>query len=204
MTDGLRNIITGISEATERNLIQTTLNFLRKSKNASGKIKESKLINKEDEVIYLTNFANQHKIWINSLDDRLYIGEGAEQKVYLNEDGKNVTKINNLIFYLSWEDYLISLLIHNYLFPSTAYTFLGFLVKDEILHSIVQQPFIVSTEPTKLEDVRIFLEMNGFIHKKNNDYYNTNLGIILEDLHDENVLTNQGVFFFIDTAIYLL
>jgi len=26
----------------------------------------------------------------------------------------------------------------------------------------------------------------------------------LEDLHDENVLTNGGILFFIDTAIYLM
>jgi Serine/Threonine/Tyrosine Kinase found in polyvalent proteins len=43
----------------------------------------------------------------------------------------------------------------------------------------------------------------GFNHKKNNDYFHTELGIILEDLHDENVLTNKGEFFFIDNAIYL-
>ena len=30
------------------------------------------------------------------------------------------------------------------------------------------------------------------------------MGIILEDLHDENVLTNQGALFFIDTIFYLM
>jgi hypothetical protein len=29
------------------------------------------------------------------------------------------------------------------------------------------------------------------------------MGIILEDLHDENVLTYNGVLFFIDTVFYL-
>ncbi len=51
--------------------------------------------------------------------------------------------------------------------------------------------------------VREFLEANGFINKKNNDYYHTELGIILEDLHDENVLTSEGVLQFIDTVFYL-
>ena len=44
---------------------------------------------------------------------------------------------------------------------------------------------------------------NGFINKKNSDYYSKELGIIVEDLHDENVLTNDGVLFFIDTVFYL-
>jgi Serine/Threonine/Tyrosine Kinase found in polyvalent proteins len=52
--------------------------------------------------------------------------------------------------------------------------------------------------------LKLFLEKNGFQHKKNNDYFNSELGIILEDLHDENVLTNQDVFFIIDSAIYLM
>ena len=44
---------------------------------------------------------------------------------------------------------------------------------------------------------------NGFEIIRNNDYRNPELGIILEDLHDENVLTKDGVLFFIDTVFYL-
>jgi hypothetical protein len=38
---------------------------------------------------------------------------------------------------------------------------------------------------------------------KYNDYYHPELGIIIEDLHDENVLTEEGVLQFIDTIFYL-
>ena len=34
-------------------------------------------------------------------------------------------------------------------------------------------------------------------------YYNHELGLILEDLHDENVLTKDGLLYFIDTVFYL-
>ena len=47
------------------------------------------------------------------------------------------------------------------------------------------------------------MNQNGFELKKNNDYFNNKIGIILEDLHDENVLTNNGVLFFIDTVFYI-
>jgi len=45
---------------------------------------------------------------------------------------------------------------------------------------------------------------NGFELIKNNDYINHHLGIILEDLHDENVLTKNAGLYFIDTVFYLL
>jgi hypothetical protein len=51
--------------------------------------------------------------------------------------------------------------------------------------------------------VNIFLNKNGFINTRNNDYYNPELGIILEDLHDENVLCRNGILYFIDTVFYL-
>ena len=60
---------------------------------------------------------------------------------------------------------------------------------------MVKQPFIEITEQTNLPAVKQFLHDNGFQLKKNNDYFNADAGIILEDLHDENVLTNKGVFF---------
>jgi len=50
----------------------------------------------------------------------------------------------------------------------------------------------------------LFLENNGFMLQRNNDYTHPTLGIILEDLHDENVLTSQEVLFFIDTVFYLI
>ena len=44
---------------------------------------------------------------------------------------------------------------------------------------------------------------NGFVNTRNNDYFNPDIGIILEDLHDENVLTFDDNLFFIDTVFYL-
>jgi hypothetical protein len=68
----------------------------------------------------------------------------------------------------------------------------------------VKQPFIEITGPTDPTAVKEFLLGNGFQWKKNNDYYHTEAGIILEDLHDENVLMNNDTLFFIDTTFYLM
>ena len=75
---------------------------------------------------------------------------------------------------------------------------------DKNLYAVVEQPFVKVTDKTDLDKVRTFLENNGFINIRNNDYRNDYLGIILEDLHDENVLTQNGVQYFIDTVFYII
>ena len=72
-----------------------------------------------------------------------------------------------------------------------------------MLYAVVQQPFVEITETTNLQQVRDFMTRNGFENNRNNDYRNVDLGIILEDLHDENVLTRNDVLYFIDTVFYL-
>ncbi len=69
--------------------------------------------------------------------------------------------------------------------------------------ALVQQPFVISTTPTDLTEVRKFMESNGFRNTRNNDYFHAGSGVILEDLHDENVLTQNGMLYFIDTVFYL-
>jgi hypothetical protein len=94
--------------------------------------------------------------------------------------------------------------LHNFFFPDTAYELLGFYLDDqENIFAVVQQPFVRANEKTDLLEVKNFMEANGFANTRNNDYYNDDLGVILEDLHDENVLTENGVLQFIDTVFYI-
>lgn len=95
------------------------------------------------------------------------------------------------------------MLLNNYFFPDTAYQLLGFYKDNEVLYAVVQQPFVKATEKTDLTIVKKFMLKNGFINTRNDDYFNPELGIILEDLHDENVLTENGILQFIDTVFYL-
>jgi len=98
---------------------------------------------------------------------------------------------------------LNNLKVHNYFFRNTAYQLLGFQIIDSVLYAIVEQPHVVASRSVNLEAVERFLENNGFVRTRNNDYINKELGIILEDLHDENVIQNSTVFSFIDTVFYL-
>lgn len=63
--------------------------------------------------------------------------------------------------------------------------------------------FIKANQKTDLNHVRQFMESNGFISIRKYDYYNSVSGILIEDLHDENVLTNDGMLYFIDTVFYV-
>jgi hypothetical protein len=198
----LKDIISGKSKTGSEDLIEATAGYLRASKGTGTTVEQTKSA-KNKETRKLEHFIEISHLWYINLDETKYIGEGAEQKVYLQKDGKSVIKLNDSIFYSSWLDYLTSLQIHNLLFPDTAYKLLGFLKTTGKLCAVVKQPFVISTSETKLEDVKGYLASKGFKNKKNNDYFNEELGIILEDLHEENVLTNKGILFFIDTTFYV-
>ena len=141
-------------------------------------------------------------MWVNHIDFNQYVSEGAEQKVYL-QNQKSVFKLNDSIYYNSWEDYLHNLLLHNTFFEDTAYQLIGFHTENETLFAVVEQPFVEVTSTTNLEHIKGLLLSNGFTNTRNNDYYHKELGLILEDLHDENVLTKDGLLYFIDTVFYL-
>jgi hypothetical protein len=112
-------------------------------------------------------------------------------------------KLNDAIYYGSWREYLFSLLFHNYFFADTAYELIGFAKEENVLYAVVKQSYVSINQTTNLNQVRAFLLANGFNNTRNNDYLNPELGIILEDLHDENVLTRNDILYFIDTVFFI-
>ena len=200
LRDDIQHILSGKSQVKHHHLIQTTCSYLKGSQGASSMAKDQQQ-HKEEETKSLIQFAEDNHLWVN-IDIDLYVSQGAEQKVYL-KDGLTVLKLNDAIYYASWVDYFHNLLLNNLFFPDTAYQLLGFYKDSSILYAVVEQPFVKANEKTDLNMVKAFLENNGFINKKNHDYYNEELGLILEDLHDENVLTQNGMLYFIDTVFYI-
>lgn len=203
MKDEIKNIIKGAFKVKQSDLIQTVAHFLEKSNSSGSKAQKTKSFKKE-ETDRLIEFIELNSLWYKDTEIKgRYIGEGVEQEVYLNKNGQTVVKFNTSIYYASWLDYFKNLLLHNLLFPGTQYKFLGFKKTGASILAVVEQPYIVSTETTDLKGVKEFLLQNGFVNKKNHDYYNASFNIILEDMHDENVLTNNGILFFIDTVFFI-
>jgi hypothetical protein len=196
----LHNVLSGKSQIRFGTIIQSIASYLNDGTQTGAIIEDEKHFKKQ-ETKRLENYISEKNLWID-IDLTQYVSEGAEQKVYL-KDTENVIKLNDSIYYNSWKDYLYNLLLHNYFFPDTAYDLIGFTKDNDILYAVVQQAYVSITANTDLKQVKEFLTLNGFENNRNNDYINPELGIILEDLHDENVLTRNEVLYFIDTVFYL-
>ncbi len=201
LKDEIQHILQGKSPVSHGTLIQTIASYLRRSQATSELAKEDKQFKKQ-ETEELKQFIDQYQLWVTDLNFDSFIAEGAEQRVFIKDDS-HVYKLNDGIYYASWADYFLNLLLNNYFFPDTAYRLVGFYEEAMIIYALVEQAFIKANEATNLEHVKAFLGANGFLNNRNNDYYNPDLGIILEDLHDENVLTQDGILYFIDTVFYI-
>lgn len=201
MKHELQNIISGKSQVKHGANIQAVSRYLRKSKSTSGTFESGKQI-KSEETALIKQFCDRNSFWITYININAFISSGAEQKVYLQNKHK-VIKLNDSIYYETWEDYLNNLLLNNFFFPDTAYQLIGFYELADSLYAVVEQKFVESDSVTELENVKLFLSSNGFVNTRNNDYLHKELGIILEDLHDENVLTKENTLKFIDTVFYV-
>jgi hypothetical protein len=197
----LYDVLSGKSEVRNGEAIQAITNYLRQSQETSTDTKGTKLF-KEQEKQRLELFITLKELWLEDIDFTKYVSEGAEQKVYL-KDSISVLKLNDSIYYECWIDYFYNLLLHNYFFEDTAYKLIGFTKEKNQLFAVVEQNYVEMTQATDLNLVKDFLLANGFESIKNNDYVNNNIGIIIEDLHDENVLTKDGLLYFIDTVFFI-
>ena len=196
----LQNLISGKSGASYDALIQTVTSLLRSGKRA-GPMAEEKHKNKSKEAAELIKFATSNNLMLKKIPEDRFIAKGAEQRVYISD--RVVIKLNDAIYYASWEDYFCNLLLHNYFFTDTAYSLIGFYISEEVLYAVVQQNYIKADSLTELTDVRNFLSANEFRNTRRHDYENLELGLIIEDLHDENVLTANGILYFIDTVFFI-
>ena len=198
----LQNIITGNGQIGDKNLIKTIQDVLRRNEKSIQISSQNKLVKSEEEIFLKNIIEAEDLTYKEEISESNYISEGAEQKVYRLDD-KYIIKLNDTIFYASWKDYFNSLLIHNYFFNSTKYELLGFKIINKKIFAVVKQRFVKADETVDLEQLKSFLEFNNFRNVRNNDYQNDELGLIFEDLHDENVLINNGILYFIDTIFYL-
>ncbi len=164
---------------------------------------EGKLLVKKEQATLLESFSRKNNLWFTTLpvQDRFF-ARGGEAMVYLDTDKRNVIKQNDAIYYATWLEFFNSLVLHNLIFTNTAYTFLGFMRSNDILYAILRQPYIESDTVVDIKDIKAHLEFNGFENHIRHDYRHPELGLLLEDMHDENVLVNSDVLFFIDTVFY--
>ncbi len=203
----IQDIISGVVVEEPKNSLTTTRSLLCSSFATNTKITRDfegqQRIKKEQEQLILRFIEDNSYLEINAIDEKYYLTEGGEAKVFFSLDNRHVLKLNDAVYYNNWLDFLNSLIIHNQIFPDTSYELKGFMVANGVLLAVLEQNFIVSNEDVDLAEVETLLSYNGFEKIKRNDFYNKELGLLLEDIHDENVIKQNGSYFFIDTVFYL-
>ncbi len=202
----IKNITTGTVIEGSQDHCATIRNLLCTSFPTSTTVKEDfegKSVLKEKQVAFLENFCNQNNLWVTDLpgEDR-YLTRGGEARVYLHSDNKHVIKLNDGVYSATWLEFFNSILLHNLIFSNTAYSLIGFVKDGTTLYAVLKQPFITSDAQVDLNDIKKLLTFNGFENNRRNDYIHKELGLILEDMHDEIVLVNAETLFFIDTVFY--
>jgi len=202
----IENITAGIIIEGIPDTCTTIRNFLSAGFATSTTVKtdfEGKSIIKKEQAQLIERYSSENNLWVTDLpgEDR-FLTRGGEARVYLYKDGKNVIKVNDAVYYATWLEFFNSILLHNLIFPNTAYTLVGFAKEEDVLYAVMKQSFITSDGQAELDNIRKLLAYNGFENTKRNDYFNKELGLILEDMHDENVLVNADTLFFIDTVFY--
>jgi hypothetical protein len=126
---------------------------------------------------------------------------GQENDVFLR-DGR-VLKRNNLCFHLSYADFFDRLALHHLLFPGAPLSLEGFVQHDAELLPIMSQPAVRAQRGAKRTEVATLMRQLGFEPVRNDDYRHPE-GILVEDLHDENVfIDTEGEIVLIDPVIYL-
>lgn len=193
-------------------------NICGASQATSGAAKEAEPLNRKERTRYnavvrpleenaLKTWAQTNGLWISEQDFKNQfasrkIGAGAEQQVYLHPNGREVIKANTGTYHGNWLEFFNRLLCHAIFFPATKYATVGFTSIEGTFAVIIQQQFALLTAGASRSTVEPYLNQHGFRRTKNDDYYNPLLGIILEDLHDENIFLLEGQLLFIDPVIY--
>jgi hypothetical protein len=203
----IQDIISGTHITWQEDHCTAARNFLCRSFSASTTVKrdfEDRLVVKKKQAEALREFIDQHQLWVERPSHKnQLLTIGGEAEIYINVADGLVLKLNDAVYYPTWLDFFNSILLHNLFFGATIYELVGFTMREYDLQALLTQVFIISDAPVDLSLVKEFLEFNGFKNTRRNDYYNKELGLILEDIHDENVIMNSGIMFFIDTVFYI-
>lgn len=130
---------------------------------------------------------------------------GQENRVWFEPVSQRWFKANAGSFHGNWLEYLHRILLHNWLFPNDApLRFEGLIMGAHGFEVVVSQPDIKSVCGAERGAVALEMGRLGFVRTVNDDYFNADLGLSVQDLHDENVLVDaEDNLIFLDPMIVL-
>lgn len=167
--------------------------FVRTGRRSQSEISESEV--KEAE-----SYAKENGIWI-PFNDVFNLGRpgksGNENDTYFSPEGY-VYKVNNLINSGDIASLLERLLLHNQVFPETAYELVGFTgFEGRNVYPIVKQSAVNNPTEATTEEIEAYMTSLGFTKISETGY--TNNEIVVSDLHPRNVLKDaDGDIYVVD------
>lgn len=158
------------------------------------------------DILTAESLAKELKIWIDfSAIFSLGIPapSGVENDVYLAEEGHKVYKVNNLMTSKSVTRLLQRLLLHNSIFPQTAYKLYGFTGFGKgSVYPVLEQDYIINATYTTPIEIETYMAALGFT--KINESSFTHGNVIVSDLFPRNVLKDiDGDIFVVDADFHV-
>ena len=179
-------------------------------RNEGSSSKESQDERNERQERQVKTWAKQNGVWH---EDALSYGKsfgeelpgGQESHVYENPQNGTVIKVKNTLQYHDLQEFLDGIILHNTLFPETAYKVLGFGNDGEGFVAILEQPFVRGEEPTQeqitkhIKSIQPDAEM--YEQELKNGRYKTSKTLI-HDISPKNaIITPAGNIAIIDGII---
>lgn len=151
----------------------------------------------------------QETIWKKYRDAGLeYKGElgerwegGNESDVHIGKDGRIIKLRYSLRGTQPMQEFLEETLVHNYLFPQTAYELLGFVYQNDKVLPVIAQDKIVDDGSYNIEAIENLLKFYKFEKEATGKYYSRELGLFIGDIYPRNVLFREGIPYFIDPRV---
>lgn len=150
--------------------------------------------------------ANELGIWM-PYPTALALGEpypsGVENEVFFDVSSNTVVKINNLMVSRSVFHLFKRLLLHNQMFPQTAYSLIGFTgFGRSSIYPVLRQNYITNATYATHGEILDYMEALGFTACGEAAF--TNGQLTISDLRPRNVLKNdRGTIYVIDADFHL-
>ena len=145
-------------------------------------------------------YAKENGIWIPMEETFSWnpMPSGNENDVYLNTSDGYVYKVNNLMNSKGILPLFDRIKLHNQIFPSSRYEFVGFTGFDgRSVYPIFRQAYVHESTNATPEEIDTYMKSLGF-HQTGEAQY-SNGEIIISDLRPRNVLkSNSGNIYVVD------
>ena len=146
----------------------------------------------------IEQWAKAARLWVEDSDKILtdtfgpMIAQGAEAKVYYREGDTSVIKERTSI-YSTTQKALDAIALHNYLFPETAMSVIGFTRdSDGLMRIILTQPYVRCLRLATKDEIDALVNAKGFRDNRSGQGVNyISDRMALEDMHPANVFVDE-------------